>query len=398
MLVSKVLIIKQTRNMKKNVHKIVKKHKERATKVMVALFILGGLASLILPSMTSVSEVYADRLQGQLDDIEQELESNEAHADNLHREAATLKDAISQIENDAANLERQINKSRSEKKNLDKKIEETKKKIAQNQDVLADTVSDLYVDNSMTPIEMLASSNSIGDYVDKQEYRNAVRDQVAVAINTIKDLRADLEKKSDEVAEVIARQRSQEKQLVAKKKEQSELLAQTQGQERKYKQRVNELKKERESTMAAIDEAMRQAAASEDGSVGGSFNLASQGSVSAGTIIGRSGDTGFSFGCHLHLEAYEGGVRTDPARFLGRPGWVMPTSAGITQQYNNPDAMYAGGYHPGIDYGAMCGAPIVAAADGQLERGWMGAYGCAAIINHGGGVRTLYGHFSADSC
>lgn len=384
--------------MTKKFHRIAVKHKERATKCIVALFILGGLASLVLPSMMSVSDVYADRLQSQLDDIEQEIESSEAHADNLHQEAATLKEAISQIESDAANLERQIKQSRLEKKDLDRKIEDTKEKIAQNQDVLASTVSDLYVDNTMTPIEMLASSNSIGDYVDKQEYRNAVRDQVAVAINTIKDLREELEEKSVAVTEVLARQSSQEKQLVAKKKEQSELLAQTQGQERKYKERVNNLKEERESTMAAIEEAMRQAAASESGSVGGGFSLASQGSVSAGTIIGRSGDTGFSFGCHLHLEAYENGMRTDPARFLGQSGWVMPTNAGITQQYNNPDAMYAGGYHPGIDYGAMCGAPIVAAADGQLERGWMGAYGCAAIINHGGGVRTLYGHFSADSC
>lgn len=384
--------------MKKRAFKIVAKHKERATALIVALSILGGLASMVLPSMTSVSKVYADRYQDQLEEIEKELERNEAHAENLHKEANTLKEAIGQIEREAANLELQIRKSRLEKKDLDNKIEETKKKIRQNQDVLASTVSDLYVDNNMTPIEMLASSSSIGDYVDKQEYRNAVRDQIAVAINTIKDLRADLEKKSDAVAEVIARQKSQEKQLVAKRDEQKELLAQTQGEERKYKERVDELKKEREATMAAIEEAMRQAAASESGSIGGSFSLADQGFVSAGTIIGRSGDTGFSFGCHLHLEAYENGVRTDPSRFLGRPGWVMPSNAAITQHYNNPDPMYVGGYHPGVDYGAVCGSPIVAAADGQLERGWMGAYGCAAVINHGGGIRTLYGHFSPDSC
>jgi len=54
--------------------------------------------------------------------------------------------------------------------------------------------------------------------------------------------------------------------------------------------------------------------------------------------------------------------------------------------------------HTGIDYGADEGTPIRAAADGVVvSAGWYGGYGNATIIDHGGGIATLYGHQSAMS-
>jgi len=51
--------------------------------------------------------------------------------------------------------------------------------------------------------------------------------------------------------------------------------------------------------------------------------------------------------------------------------------------------------HKGIDFGAHWGQPIVAAADGQVERaGWAGGYGQQVRIAHGGGLETSYSHMS----
>ncbi|KGQ21549.2 LysM peptidoglycan-binding domain-containing M23 family metallopeptidase [Thermus filiformis] len=53
-------------------------------------------------------------------------------------------------------------------------------------------------------------------------------------------------------------------------------------------------------------------------------------------------------------------------------------------------------YHTGIDLAAPYGTPIYAAKSGQVEvAGWSGwGYGLHVVLDHGGGVETLYAHLS----
>src|SRR3989338_827493 len=71
-------------------------------------------------------------------------------------------------------------------------------------------------------------------------------------------------------------------------------------------------------------------------------------------------------------------------------GYLWPTTLRhITQ--------YFGLRHTGLDIAGPSGAPVYASRSGTIIKsqcGWNGGYGCYIIIDHGGGVHTLYGHNS----
>ena len=53
-------------------------------------------------------------------------------------------------------------------------------------------------------------------------------------------------------------------------------------------------------------------------------------------------------------------------------------------------------FHSGIDIPASYGSAIIAPENGVvISAGWQGGYGKAIIIDHGGGLSTLFGHTSA---
>jgi murein DD-endopeptidase MepM/ murein hydrolase activator NlpD len=77
--------------------------------------------------------------------------------------------------------------------------------------------------------------------------------------------------------------------------------------------------------------------------------------------------------------------------------FIWPLSGPIT----SPFGMRWGTLHPGIDIGVPSGTPIHAAAAGKvIWCGWMSGYGNLVMIDHGGGLASLYGHQSriAASC
>jgi len=81
----------------------------------------------------------------------------------------------------------------------------------------------------------------------------------------------------------------------------------------------------------------------------------------------------------------------------GELAWPIPGYTRITSKYGMRVHPITGVYklHTGVDVSAPTGANFVAANDGIVTKaGYNGAYGNMVIIDHGGGVSTLYAHGS----
>lgn len=78
--------------------------------------------------------------------------------------------------------------------------------------------------------------------------------------------------------------------------------------------------------------------------------------------------------------------------FGSRVGELAWPAAG---QLSSPFGIRGFSFHPGVDICNAVGTPIRAAKGGVVvSSGWMGAYGYAVDVDHGGGVVTRYGHCS----
>ncbi len=272
----------------------------------ILIFISAAVLMIFAPLQIINKPVAADQYDDQISALQNDIIQYQAEAARLDAEAITLQSALEQLANQEAVLQTQINISQSKYDQLVQKIADTEKQISDNKDALGITIANMYVEDNITPVEMLFSSNNISDYMDKQEYRSSVRGQLTSTISKIKDLKAQLDQQKLDIEKVLAEQKSQRDQLTAKKNQQAWLLEQTKGKESAYQ----DLIKGSESKIAearAIQAAIR-AAVSRTG--GGSvidggllsdygwndFNCPMQGYLSTGGADGRGGD-GFGYGC-----------------------------------------------------------------------------------------------------
>ncbi len=212
-----------------------------ASITLIARLALVGLSVLIavaIPIQMS-HKVQADEYDDKINALQQDIAKFKAEGDRLNGEAATLKSALGQISTQKSAIQAQIDINQVKYDQLIVQISDTEKKITDNQDALGTTIADLYVDDKISPIEMLASSKNISDYLDKQEYRSSVRSELTSTISKIKDLKKTLESDKVAVEKVLTDQKSQRDSLVAKEGEQQSLLQKTQGEEAGYQQLIS---------------------------------------------------------------------------------------------------------------------------------------------------------------
>lgn len=221
------------------------------------------------------ADQYDDRIRA----LQADMNRYQAEANRLNAEKVTLANTLAQITNQKNAIQAQIDVNQAQHDKLIIEIADTEKQIKDNQDALGTTIADLYVDDTISPVEMLASSQNIGDFLDKQEYRNSVKDELGATIKKVKDLKVQLTTKKEEVTKVLGEQKIARDDLRAKESEQATILAQTQNDESRYQGMIATSQKEIDAARA-LQAALRARANSNGG-----YKLVNSGSLGEYTSL-----------------------------------------------------------------------------------------------------------------
>ncbi len=250
----------------------------------------------------------ADKYDQQIAALQRDINQYNSQASKLGQKRQSYENKLAQLNNEKAQIQARIGLTIAKANKLQKEIKENQAKITANKDELGETIADLYVGGSISPLEMLASSNNIGDYLDKQTYQVSIRDNLKGTIDTINALKKKLEDQKASVERVLAEQNRAKSALAKKEAEQAELIRVTRGKESAF-QKLSGKAKQQRAEVQRQQQAAIEAALSRSGS---------------GPVIIGSGGGGYPWasGCNVGEDLYShggpNGDGTDPLGYACR--------------------------------------------------------------------------------
>lgn len=319
-----------------------------------------NLALSLLISLSVTGTALADDLEDQLADLQRQAEEQQAKTNEASAKVESVSERLRQIQEE-------LRVATAEYKEVKGQLDSVEDKISDNTELLQKTeadlkvknkklqqrVRDIYINGQISYVDVLFGAKDFADLMTRMDVLKRiikhdydlimkVREEKATVENT----RAQLEKDKAEAEVLVADAHAKKAKVEDKESEQQVLLDQAiydrDTSERMY-----------EEIMAASQE--------------------------VANMIRRS---------HMSSAGYSGA----PA---GAGGMIWPISGPITSEFGwrTHPIFGTARFHSGLDIGGDYGMPIYAAASGTvIYAGWISGYGNAVIIDHGGGVTTLYGH------
>lgn len=319
-----------------------------------------NLALSLLISLSVTGTALADDLEDQLADLQRQAEEQQAKTNEASAKVESVSERLRQIQEE-------LRVATAEYKEVKGQLDSVEDKISDNTELLQKTeadlkvknkklqqrVRDIYINGQISYVDVLFGAKDFADLMTRMDVlKRIIKHDYDLIMKvkeekaTVENTRAQLEKDKAEAEVLVADAQAKRAKVEDKESEQQVLLDQAiydrDTSERMY-----------EEIMAASQE--------------------------VANMIRRS---------HMSSAGYSGA----PA---GAGGMIWPISGPITSEFGwrTHPIFGTARFHSGLDIGGDYGMPIYAAASGTvIYAGWISGYGNAVIIDHGGGVTTLYGH------
>ena len=318
-------------------------------------------ASLIMAALMSLSvagTALADDLEEQLQDLQEKAAqqqeiTNEAQArvENLSEKLRVLQEEVDAATSEYNDVKGRLDKVQSDIYENTELLNKTEKELKVKNKKLAKRVRDIYINGQISYVDVLFGAKDFSDFLTRMDILKRIIKHDYDLIMKVKadreivmNTKAKLEKDKADVELLVADAEIKQKNMLDKKQAQQVLLDKAEYDRDVSQQAYEEI-------MAASEEITRMIQRSQ--MVGGSY------------VAGGSG------------------------------AMIWPLNGPITSEFGWRTHPIFGTqrYHSGLDIGGDYGLPIAAAASGTvIHAGWISGYGYTVIIDHGGGITTLYGH------
>jgi murein DD-endopeptidase MepM/ murein hydrolase activator NlpD len=324
------------------------------------------ISTIVLVAMifTVALPTYADSLEeekAKLEDVQQQLQNKEAQRESKKKEVKNAIDELMVAQNQLAEAKKELQAVEEQQNSLEFKIKTTRITIEKKKEELEETkrvyskrLREIYINGQVNYLDVLLGAKDFSDFSSRMYLLQRI---IARDINLLNKLeeqkrtlnaqQAALEEDKKQLDKVHASVDAKKKMVEAKTAERKALYDNALAEQNRLEQEYNDLM-ETSNNISSMIKNWEQ----------------------SGTLGSVHGSGRFIWPIH--------GEITSPYGWRTHP--IFGTQI----------------FHTGIDIAADYGDPIVAADSGTVVyAGWMGGYGNAVMIDHGGGLVTLYGHNTA---
>lgn len=339
-----------------------KKSKKNLFTIFGSVVLIGSLlATTVVPNFAfgDETEDQLNALNQQQQNLQEQMESTKNELQNTTIEKNEQLKQLNQINNNIESVQNTIDSLESSIAQTESDIAYTEGEIANKQRdydgrmaIFCNRLKELYQYGEMNYVDVLFQSSDFSDFLTRFEYLSYVAENDKQLLAEVVELRTSLEEQKVSLE-------TQKSSLEAQKKEHEAKVAELELASQEKEAMVAEIAAE-ESNLTAILDAIEEE----------SDRIAA------------------------NIAALQSGGGTAPSTLM----WPAPASRYITSVYGpriHPVTKVQNSFHTGIDIGAGNGTNILAAASGTvIVSTYNSAYGNYVVIDHGGGMSTLYAHMS----
>jgi len=290
-----------------------------------------------------------EQVESRIDNIQAEIKKNTGLQKGLAENIADIEESIELIEEAMLLIDKDIKNTENEIVVKEEELLEAEKNIDEKTDVMNSRLRVMYKNKEIGYLEVLFSSEDFGDLLTRLDM---VKKVYTHDVNLLKYM-----EEQKEIVAVKKQELEENKQRLVNSKSNKEAKAKNLVVSRGLLSREkNDLAQNKEELEKAVDELNDLANKIEE------------------EIRSKQSDAD-----------YAGGVMTWPA-----PGYTRITSV---FGYRIHPILKTKKLHTGIDIGVPANSTVVAAQSGTvIAAGYNGGYGKIVMIDHGGGIVTLYAH------